>query len=289
MRYTNIETNSIIISVVPLFQTGGNLDDLLHDLDNLTVDHSLMSCEKKRKQRSEMNLVLTIDGAITPVEPITTVPRPPTPSSVLHPSPKLVPVESPVAPPLGWKPILPPKSDKPPKPKFPWITRGAGPLPPTSPTTPILSDCTETSHNDPPTTQQPALLTPQQPQSGQRRKSISTPNGTDQPQSAAQQNAKSPATATISKRRFSLRRNSDTASAGAKPVPVGPGGAGGGGGSSAERNTTTTHSVSSSPESSTSMSLRSSQRPQPRRISTGSHDNATGSIPWCACWGNGCI
>lgn len=55
-----------------------------------------------------------------------------------------------------------------------------------------------------------------------------------------------------------------------------------GGTSMSERNS---NSLASSRESSTSLSLKSQSK---RRISITSH--GTGSkIPWCACWGNGCI
>lgn len=251
-------------------QTGGNLDDLLHDLDNLSVDHSLaLGGEKRRKQRSEMNLILSHDGAISSISSTPVTPAA-IPISVDTPSPQQ-PLPAAPPPPIGWKPELPPKPDKPPKPKFPWIGRSGPTVQPAA-------------TGKPPTHAQSAQQI--------RRKSITAQADAG----SGSQAPKAPATATISKRRFSLRRASDAiaaAGAAAKPpvVPPTTSSAGGAGavGSSAERGSTTHGSVSSSsPESSTSISLRS-QRPQPRRISTGSHDNATGSIPWCACWGNGCI
>lgn len=47
------------------------------------------------------------------------------------------------------------------------------------------------------------------------------------------------------------------------------------------------NSLASSRESSTSLSQRSSS--QRRKISTTSHSQGNGKIPWCACWGNGCL
>lgn len=60
------------------------------------------------------------------------------------------------------------------------------------------------------------------------------------------------------------------------------GGGGGGNTSYSERNS---NSFASSRESSTSLSIKSHKS---RRISITSH-SATGKIPWCGCWGNGCI
>lgn len=51
--------------------------------------------------------------------------------------------------------------------------------------------------------------------------------------------------------------------------------------SMSERNS---NSLASSRESSTSLSMRSQKS---RRISENSHSN--GKIPWCGCWGNGCL
>lgn len=50
-----------------------------------------------------------------------------------------------------------------------------------------------------------------------------------------------------------------------------------------ERNS---NSVASSRESSASLSNRSQRS---RKISIGSHGGGAGKIPWCACWGNGCL
>lgn len=44
------------------------------------------------------------------------------------------------------------------------------------------------------------------------------------------------------------------------------------------------NSVASSRES-----LESSSQPSRRKISITSHSKNGGKIPWCACWGNGCI
>lgn len=50
------------------------------------------------------------------------------------------------------------------------------------------------------------------------------------------------------------------------------------------------NSLASSRESSTSLSQRSSSQPKSqRKISSSSHGQSNGKIPWCACWGNGCI
>lgn len=50
------------------------------------------------------------------------------------------------------------------------------------------------------------------------------------------------------------------------------------------------NSLASSRESSTSLSQRSSsQQKSARKISASSHSQSNGKIPWCACWGNGCI
>lgn len=51
----------------------------------------------------------------------------------------------------------------------------------------------------------------------------------------------------------------------------------------------TCNSLASSRESSTSLSQRSSSQQQKRKISITSHSQSGGKIPWCACWGNGCI
>lgn len=51
--------------------------------------------------------------------------------------------------------------------------------------------------------------------------------------------------------------------------------------SMSERNS---NSIASSRESSSSLSMRSQKS---RRISENSHSN--GKIPWCGCWGNGCL
>lgn len=74
-----------------------------------------------------------------------------------------------------------------------------------------------------------------------------------------------------SKKKHTGRRHSDV-------------GVGGGATDGSER---TSNSVASSRESSTSLSTRSQK--SARKISVGSHGNGSGSIPWCACWGNGCI
>lgn len=50
----------------------------------------------------------------------------------------------------------------------------------------------------------------------------------------------------------------------------------------------TCNSLASSRESSTSLSQRSSSQ-QKRKLSITSHSQSSGKIPWCACWGNGCI
>lgn len=60
-------------------------------------------------------------------------------------------------------------------------------------------------------------------------------------------------------------------------------GGGGGGTSMSERNS---NSLVSSRESSASLSNRSQKS---RKISIGSHGGGVGKIPWCACWGNGCL
>lgn len=50
------------------------------------------------------------------------------------------------------------------------------------------------------------------------------------------------------------------------------------------------NSLASSRESSTSLSQRSSsQHKSTRKMSVSSHGQSNGKIPWCACWGNGCI
>lgn len=51
----------------------------------------------------------------------------------------------------------------------------------------------------------------------------------------------------------------------------------------------TCNSLASSRESSTSLSQRSTSQQQKRKISITSHSQSGGKIPWCACWGNGCI
>lgn len=51
----------------------------------------------------------------------------------------------------------------------------------------------------------------------------------------------------------------------------------------------TCNSLASSRESSTSLSQRSTSQQQKRKISITSHSQGGGKIPWCACWGNGCI
>lgn len=51
----------------------------------------------------------------------------------------------------------------------------------------------------------------------------------------------------------------------------------------------TCNSLASSRESSTSLSQRSSSQQQKRKLSITSHSQSSGKIPWCACWGNGCI
>lgn len=48
------------------------------------------------------------------------------------------------------------------------------------------------------------------------------------------------------------------------------------------------NSLASSRESSTSLSLHSTAQPK-RKISITSHSQSGGKIPWCACWGNGCL
>lgn len=61
---------------------------------------------------------------------------------------------------------------------------------------------------------------------------------------------------------------------------------GGGGGGATDGSERTSNSVASSRESSTSLSTRSQK--SARKMSIGSHGGGA-SIPWCACWGNGCI
>lgn len=52
----------------------------------------------------------------------------------------------------------------------------------------------------------------------------------------------------------------------------------------------TSNSLASSRESSTSLSQRSSsQQKSQRKMSISSHGQSNGKIPWCACWGNGCL
>lgn len=51
----------------------------------------------------------------------------------------------------------------------------------------------------------------------------------------------------------------------------------------------TCNSLASSRESSTSLSQRSTSQQQKRKISITSHSQSGGKIPWCACWGNGCL